>query len=164
MGVSGDVPGAGWMTKLEKLLILHEGLVLKKYRCPKGKLTVGVGHNLDARPIPDLPDEITKTQAMNILLGDLADTQDAIRARLPWTEELDEVRHAVLTDMCFNLGLSGLMNFGNTLGEVKRGNWQRASEAMGASRWASQVGTRATRLQRMMVEGLWPEELERVSG
>ena len=34
-------------TQLIEQLKKHEGLVLKPYKCPVGKLTIGYGHNLE---------------------------------------------------------------------------------------------------------------------
>ena len=39
------------MERLTETLIRHEGLRLEPYRCTEGKLTIGVGHNLDDNPI-----------------------------------------------------------------------------------------------------------------
>lgn len=39
------------MTQLEAMLRLHEGEKLLPYKCTAGKLTIGVGRNLEARGI-----------------------------------------------------------------------------------------------------------------
>lgn len=39
--------------KLTDQLIKHEGLRLKPYRCPAGKLTIGIGRNLEDKGITE---------------------------------------------------------------------------------------------------------------
>lgn len=131
---------------------LHEGIRLKPYRCTAGKLTIGVGRNLEDRGI-------TLAEARMLLANDLTDVRNGLLNALPWVGNLDEVRQRVLIDMAFNLGLQGLLQFERTLGAVKAGEYQRAATMMLQSRWAKQVGQRAERLARMMVTGADPREL-----
>jgi lysozyme len=58
-----------------------------------------------------------------------------------------------MIDMCFNLGIGGLLEFKNTLASIQSGDYQKASEQMLQSKWATQVGNRATELSEMMKEG-----------
>lgn len=143
--------------KLKAMLVLHEGEVLHTYFCPAGKLTIGVGHNLEANPIPGIEkgDTITHERAMGILDIDITECVAGLKKQIPWTDTLDEVRKAVLIDMCFNLGLWGLLKFKNTLAVIKAGDYADASEMMLQSKWAGQVGERADRLSRMMKTGEW---------
>ena len=64
------------MTELERLLIYHEGLRLGVYRCPAGKLTIGVGRNLEDRGI-------TEEEAYYLLRNDIADVAAAVGVRWP---------------------------------------------------------------------------------
>jgi lysozyme len=131
---------------IEEQLILHEGLRLKPYRCTAGKLTIGVGRNLD-----DVG--ITQDEAMYLLRSDVARCARDLRNRLPWFDSLDAIRQRVLLDMAFNLGIKGLLSFKNTLEFVRKGEWKSASENMLKSKWAKQVGRRAVRLSTMMMTG-----------
>jgi lysozyme len=131
---------------------LHEGLRLKPYRCTAGKLTIGVGRNLEDRGI-------TLAEARMLLANDLTDVRNGLLNALPWVGNLDEVRQRVLIDMSFNLGLRGLLEFKRTLAAVQAGQYQQAATMMLQSRWAKQVGQRAERLARMMVTGADPREL-----
>ena len=49
----------------------------------------------------------------------------------------------ILVDMCYNLGLSKLLNFENMLDAIDARNWQEASEQLLDSRYAAQVKRRA---------------------
>ena len=134
--------------KLTDMLIDHEGMRRKPYRCTAGKLTIGVGRNLDDRGIS--PDE-----AMYMLANDIRDSRRELSAAFPWFDKLDEVRQAVLIDMCVNLGLSRLQGFRNTMALIGVGKYEAAAQEMLNSKWAEQVGRRAQRLSRMMATGRW---------
>ncbi len=134
--------------KLTEMLVDHEGLRLKPYRCTAGKLTIGVGRNLDDRGLS--PDE-----AMYMLANDIRDSRKELSASFPWFDNLDEVRQSVLIDMNVNLGLSRLKGFRNTLALIGVGKYEAAAVEMLDSKWAEQVGRRAQRLSRMMATGRW---------
>lgn len=118
------------------------------YRDSVGKLTIGVGHNLDDKPISD--------RAVRVILED--DVSDATRElfnALPWTRDLDEARQAVLINMSFNLGIGGLLQFKKTLAAIKEQRWLDAGREMMDSKWAMQVGPRAHRLRKQIETGEW---------
>ena len=133
-------------------LRLHEGERLKPYRCTAGKLTIGVGRNLEDRGI-------TAAESAYLLGNDIDGFCVALLKALPWINQLDEVRQRVLLDMAFNLGMQGLLTFKNTLAAIQAGDYEKAGPMMLDSRWARQVGKRAERLSVMMVTGKDPREL-----
>lgn len=130
-----------------------EGLRLKPYRDTVGKLTVGVGRNLD-----DVG--LSQDEAEYLLQNDIKRACADLDANLPWWRELDDVRQRVLVNMCFNMGIGsiqagrGLLSFGITLLKVKSGDYAGAAAGMLASKWAGQVGGRAKRLADMMRTGV----------
>lgn len=134
-------------------LKLHEGERLFPYRCTAGKLTIGIGRNLDDRGI-------TAQESAMLLSNDIDYVHDRLEKELPWMEQLDPIRQRVLLDMAFNLGIAGLLTFQRTLAAVRGGAYDRAAAYMLQSRWATQVGGRATRLSRMMATGQLPRELQ----
>lgn len=134
---------------LLELITLHEGVRRFPYRCTAGKLTIGVGFNLD--DVGLYPEEIDF-----ILSNRIRKIRAELTARYPWVEDLDEVRQAVLLDMAYNLGIARLSKFRMTLNSIQHGEYKRASGEMLDSRWAEQVGRRATRLSEMMETGKWP--------
>jgi lysozyme len=132
--------------KLKAQLVRHEGLRLRPYRCTAGKLTIGVGRNLEDRGI-------SEDEARVLLENDVAQVESELAKALPWFVRLDEVRQRVLINMGFNLGVPGLLAFKQTLAAVERGDYTAASDRMLDSKWARQVGARATELAAMMKEG-----------
>jgi lysozyme len=139
-------------TAMIRQLRLHEGERLKPYRCTAGKLTIGIGRNLEDRGI-------SKAEAAYLLGNDIDDHWREVQRALPWVAKLDEVRQRVLLDMAFNLGIAGLLSFKRTLATIEAGDYTRAASMMLDSKWARQVGQRAERLSRMMATGKEPREL-----
>ena len=128
---------------LKDQLILHEGLKLKPYKCTAGKITIGVGRNIE-----DIG--ITEDEARSLLDNDILRVAQELDNGLPWWRDLSDVRQRVLLDMAFNLGTPTLMKFKNTLGLIEAGDFVGASEEMLRSRWAEQVGQRALTLSKAM--------------
>ena len=138
--------------KIIKQLKTHEGEKLIVYKCTAGKLTIGIGRNLEARGI-------SKEESAIMLSNDIRQVADDLVMKIPWFNELDDVRKRVLIDMAFNLGTFGLMQFKTTLQQVSEGKYDQASRSMLNSKWAKQVRQRAQTLSIMMSTGCDPEFL-----
>ena len=133
-------------------LRIDEGVRYEPYLDTVGIPTVGVGHNLQAKPLPDGWDyPLTDEQVDQLLADDLQEVFDGLDARLAWWRTLDIDRQRVMANMAFNLGLKGLLGFNNTLAAIQQGRYSAAGSGMMASRWATQVGARADRLADVMV-------------
>jgi len=128
---------------LKDQLILHEGLKLKPYKCTAGKITIGVGRNIE-----DIG--ITEDEARSLLDNDILRVAQELDNALPWWRDLSDVRQRVLLDMAFNIGTPTLMKFKNTLALIEAGEFENASVEMLDSRWAEQVGQRARTLSQAM--------------
>lgn len=124
----------------------HEGLQLHPYRCTAGKLTIGVGRNLD-------DNGITENEADFLLSNDLTRVVEELRRDSPVFDKLDTVRKAVLIDMCFNLGISRLLMFKKMFAAIDEQDWTLAAAEMVDSRWCHQVGQRCKTLKLMMETG-----------
>jgi len=132
--------------ELRSQLVLDEGLRLKPYHCTAGRLTIGIGRNLDDKGI-------TKDEAMTLLENDILDVEKQLDAWMPWWRDLSDVRQQVMANMCFNLGMNRFSAFVNMLGALRSGKYDKAADEMLDSMWATQVGERAQRLARMMRSG-----------
>mgnify|MGYP001492931249 FL=1 len=127
-------------------LRLHEGVEHKPYKCTAGYLTIGVGRNIEERGLSD--DEIDY-----ILSNDVNIATDELVATFDWYADLDPIRQRVVVDMVFNLGMPRFKQFQNMIAAIEAGDWMEASDEMMDSRWAQQVGLRASRLAEMMETG-----------
>lgn len=123
-----------------------EGERLKPYKDTVGKLTIGVGRNLD-----DVG--ISEDESSYLLGNDIDRTMLALDGALPWWRQLNEVRQRVVVNMAFNMGIHGLLLFKQTLAAMQAGDYAHAADQMLNSTWATQVGLRAARLSKMMREG-----------
>jgi lysozyme len=100
------------------------------------KRTVGVGHNMDASPLPAgwvFP--LTDAQVTQLLGMDLQATFSALDRNLPWWRQMDPVRQRVICNCCFNMGIGTLLTFHNTLGAMQRGAYAVAAAGLKASKW-----------------------------
>lgn len=131
---------------MRRELIRDEGMKLKPYRCTAGALTIGVGRNLD-----DVG--ISKEEAMYLLDSDIKRVCEELDRTFPWWRSMSANRQRALVNMGFNLGLSGLKGFRKALAALEAGDYGRAADEFWNSRWAGQVGQRATRLCETMRHG-----------
>lgn len=132
--------------KLKKDLINDEGYKLKLYECTAGKLTIGVGRNIEDRGI-------STDEAELMLQNDIRIVEAELDKALPWWRKLDEVRQRALANMAFNLGLPTLLKFKDMLKHLQDGCWNDAANSALDSQWARQVGRRALRIALMFREG-----------
>jgi GH24 family phage-related lysozyme (muramidase) len=69
--------------------------------------------------------------------------------------KLNEPRHAVLTDMAFNIGQHRLAQFTKMLAAIRKGDWQEASTQLLDSEYAHQTKTRAQKNAKVLETGEW---------
>jgi lysozyme len=132
--------------KLRAELSRDEGREAKPYVDTVGKTTIGVGRNLT--------DTGLRQNEIDFLLeNDIEDVEGQLDASLPWWRGMSDTRQRVLANMCFNLGIFGLLKFVRTLRAMQEGRYEDAAEFMVDSKWADQVGQRAQRLAKAMREG-----------
>lgn len=120
-----------------------EGYSQKLYRCPSGFLTIGFGHNIEAKGLTLLQSEL-------ILLDDINDVVIELDSMLPWWRTVNESSQRVLIDMAFNLGIKGLLKFEKMLGLLRAKQYSAAASEILHSKYAKQVGRRATDNYNMM--------------
>jgi lysozyme len=139
-------------------LRFDEGVRYVQYPDTKGIPTTGVGHNLQASPLPagwTFP--LTDDQVNQLLSSDLQFVFNGLTNSIPWWLFLDDVRQRVLCNMAFNMGVHDLLGFSKMLNAVETGNFVAAAADMKASDWYGEVGDRAVRLCSAMSTGVMPE-------
>ena len=121
-------------------LIFEEGLRLKKYHCPAGHWTIGVGRNLDANPEFEgnlIPDELgSRDEALVILHFDVCQAHSQLRAVWQNLDTLDDARRDALVQMAFHMGAHAVAGFKNMLTALLRHEYQKAKLEALDSRWA----------------------------
>ena len=137
------------------------GAMFVPYKCPAGKWTIGWGHNLEAWGIPvSLVDGIlsgfgiTEAQAYSLLYTDAVSSEQAAKLCIgvAWSK-LSPIRQNVLTNMCFNLGVTKFVEFTQTILAVRRLDYYEAAAQMTKSGWYTQTGARSKRLVGEMLTG-----------
>jgi len=132
--------------QLRRTLIRHEGLKLKPYVDTMGKLTIGVGRNLTDVGISEL-------EALMLLNNDIGIAQANLISTFPFYQNLNQARKDVLTMMCFQLGLGGLIKFPKMLGALAEGKYTQASAEMLNSVWHEQTPKRCEELAQIILSG-----------
>ncbi len=126
-------------------LKIHEGFREKPYTDTTGHLTIGYGINLAAG--------ITEREASIMLEGRVRKLQLQLSHVIKFWDELSWSRQDVLTNMAYNLGISGLLKFKKMLLATNNRDYDRAAYEMLHSLWAEQVGHRAEELAAQMMSG-----------
>ena len=123
------------LDQLKASLIRHEALRRKMYTCPAGKLTIGVGHNLEANPISE--------RACHVILeDDIADVEAILdRNDKGWREHPEPVQRA-LVELVFNMGWGTWTGFRNTRRMLAERRYAEAARNLKLSKWYRQVGKR----------------------
>lgn len=134
------------MNALKDDLARDEGCRLKPYQDTEGLLTIGIGRNLD-----DVG--ITSEEAYHLLENDIGGVMADLDRNAPWWRHLTEPRQRALANMAFNLGWPRFSGFRNMLAALQAGEFERAAGEALDSKWARQVGARATRIAEMIREG-----------
>lgn len=130
-----------------------EGCKTVAYQDTLGIWTVGVGH-------AHVPEGTvwTMDECDAQLAKDIARAEADLDAHAPWWRTLNDARQDVMVNLCFNMGWgngsSGLSSFKNTLKFIQAGDYADAAKGLLASKWATQVHGRATRLASQMQTGV----------
>ncbi len=133
------------MDELLEQIKRHEGLRLKPYRCPSGKLSIGYGRNLE-------DSGISLEEAELMLRNDISSLRNVLR-HYSWWESLDDVRKDAIVNMAYNLGVIGLLKFKRMIFALKKNDYDTAAIEMMNSKWAEQVGDRAKELSNQIRTG-----------
>ena len=131
------------MTDIEAMLRHHEGERLTPYVDSVGKVTIGIGRNLTDKGI-------SAEECRSFLYRDIADAMEDVYHCFSCYDQLSRPRQLVLIGLAFNLGRERLSKFVRFIGAVHLGKYDEAAEEMLRSKWAEQVGVRATTLAHMM--------------
>ena len=127
-------------------LIRDEGLRLKPYHCTAGKLTIGIGRNIE-------DNGISETEARYLVQNDILRCVGELDRTIPWWRNLNEARQRALLNMVFNMGISRVLAFKKMLTALQMGQWEEAATQALDSQWAKQVGARSQRIAAAIREG-----------
>lgn len=123
-------------------LKLEEGWRPQPYRDHLGFLTIGYGFLIDPEKSVALP----RVVGEHWLLYEAAKKVDQLEKLWePFKHQPEEVQRA-LGNMCYNLGVGGVLKFKHMLAALEEGDRETAAEEALDSKWAKQVPMRAKRV------------------
>ncbi len=132
--------------QLAAQLTIDENKRKRIYTDTVGKITGGVGRNLTDR-------DFSEDEIQLMLKNDIDMVCDQLDNTLPWWKQMTDRRMQALANMAFNMGITTLLTFKNSLGLLRDGKYDAAADAFMDSKWAKQVGARAVRVTQMIREG-----------
>lgn len=141
------------LSDVQTLLIKQEGCRLSPYICTAGKLTIGVGRNLDAHGI-------SEKEAFYLLNEDIKKCHADLSIYF-FPNQFDmfpEPVQSVLMSMRFQLGHSGFKGFKKMIFAFKDENYYEAIMQMKYSKWYRQTPNRAKELIGMIEKVMENEE------
>ena len=127
----------------------HEGLRLKPYRDIIGKLTIGIGRNLE-----DVG--ITEDEAFLMLVNDINRCESELIEIFGKDEFLlyPEPVRVVLYDMIFNLGKPKFLKFKKMIQAIKDKDWYVMIREMRDSKWCRQLPKRCDNNSNLILNWL----------
>ncbi len=116
------------LAKTKRLLNIQEDVVLHAYddatglrvKAPKGHITIGCGHNLDAKDISPRVSDL-------MLEDDIHDWISGFHSAIDFFDKLSDVRQAALISVAHNCGMHGVLEFKNMLMHLQNGEYSQAS-------------------------------------
>ena len=117
----------------------------------EGNPTIGYGWALNKSPMPKgLGDVVLRDMVQERIFE--------LHHRLPWLNDLDDVRKVALYELAYNLGVEGLLGFEKTLEFMRRRRYELAGVELLDSDAARMLPGRYHVLSDMLVTGRWPGE------
>jgi len=111
--------------------------------------TIGEGHTGGIKP----GDVWTNAQIDSAKALDILHATNGCLANFPWFSRLDEVRHAVMVSLAFQLGIPRLRGFVRFLGAMRDQRWNAAGGELRDSILYKQAHDRTERAARAIETG-----------
>jgi len=138
------------MSMIIEMLRQHEGVETHAYVDTVGKVTIGVGRNIDKNGGLGL----SQQEIDYLLSGDVKRVEAELSQAFIWYDALDDARKDAMMDMAFNMGLPRLRKFKRALAAMSARLYEIAAVEFLDSLWARQVGkNRSTTISDMIRSG-----------
>jgi lysozyme len=119
---------------------------LLPYLDSEGNSTIGWGRCLSTKGV-------SQAEADLLFSHDLDDALAGVASHVPGYAALNDARKIILADMCFNLGLAGIMGFHNMIKYLARNDFASAGKEMLNSLAAHKEPNRVNWWSTVMVSG-----------
>lgn len=126
----------------------YEGRRYTPYTCPAGKITIGVGRNLEDNPLSDREvDLLLRNDILRCLVEFNSIFSPGARRKL------SNNRKMVIVDMLFVLGKGRFLTFKKFIAAINSYDYNQATLEIVDSKFYHQVGNRGVKLVQLMREG-----------
>lgn len=155
--------------KTYDMLRYDEGKRNSLYKDTLGFWTIGVGHlvtkdpsksvaikNLDSKFKRSTNGTLTDAEVESLFNEDIEITIRGImnsKMLAPIYTKLDCARQSALINMCFQMGISGVEGFKNSMSYIASGQWSKAAANLKLSKWYKQTTNRANRVINVFETG-----------
>lgn len=159
VSLPGEVQAAVRQREIEQGTADEGGDRPVSYVDTEGHLTGGIGHKLTSAEKGKYPEgtEIPQSVRSAWFEKDQVKAEEAAISLLPEGAPLEVV--AIIGNMAFNLGKTGLSKFKNMFAAIEAKDYETAADEMVNSKWFKQVGNRSKRLvARMRAVGVSTSE------
>jgi lysozyme len=149
--------------RIRKELSEEEGVRYAKYPDSKGNTTIGIGHNLNALPVDVIigrklgNTKLSDAEITKIFMHDIAQVIQDLDEYIPWWDTLPVFGQYILVTLSFNMGVSKVLEFHDTIAAIKRQAWIVAGTELKDSKWFRQVGNRGPKLVNILRTGRFPD-------
>ncbi len=127
-------PSSDPIEMLISRIVEHEGMKKFAYKDTLGYITVGIGRCLQ----DGVGKGLSVDECFYLLRNDIADFRSQL-TKYDWFKCQDDIRQGATIELCFNMGLSHLLQFKNTIDALGRKNYPEAVKELISSKWAQQV-------------------------
>lgn len=146
------------LVPIKNMLVNHEGVRPKPYldccgkywrdcTClKKGQLTIGIGRDLDA-------EGVSKDEIDLMCTNDIFNHVNDLNTHLPWWNGLSPNRQKVMVDMCYQMGIGGVLEFQHFLNYLENGEFDKAKFELLDSVYAKETPERAQENAELIEKG-----------
>ena len=128
---------------IKDYIMSNEGVRKYPYRCSAGKLTIGIGRNLEDKGLSD-------SEVIYLFDNDLQDTQDSAESIFEDFSQYTIEEQTVVLDMLFNLGTTRFKTFKKFIRAIKERDLKEAARQIEQSTYFHQVPNRARRNMNLL--------------
>ena len=137
---------------LEERIMEHEGFIPKIYKDTRGLATIGYGHLVTKQDTFIDNVEYPEEELYNLFLKDLQKAKNGAEEIVGHIKELHPTAKEIITEMVYQLGVTGVRRFLKTLLHLENRDYKNASLEMLDSVWRKQTPKRCEKLSKMMAE------------
>lgn len=122
------------------------GYLIKPGSTVKGHPTIGWGFAMDVAPF-------TQAELLPILTSRAKAADSELHLAASWVPAMTEPRQRALSNMAYQLGVTGLLKFNTFMSMMQQARYEEAADDLATTAWYSQSGDRAKRIQELIRNG-----------